>query len=221
MYFCYFEDIVNLKRNNALNTFSKYTEIEDWLREQWAGFFCELLKRTTHSGEIASLSAQVSQLSEINQTLRTYLESLITAVSPDKSKAQEVIKNESTRLEEVQKRLELEHNNFVRFMRENDVPTEDAINMIEDSGNVEELRQKIEKCPRKEIILDILSSLKAAQRDLNLARGVLNKSAFTFGEFQDKISDPNPQRGVGSAAHDPAERRTPVGNKASRRSAAE
>jgi hypothetical protein len=82
--FLLLEDIVNLKRNNALNTFSMYTEIEDWLREQWAGFFRELLKRTTHSEEIASLSAQVSQLSEINQTLRTYVESLITAVSPDK-----------------------------------------------------------------------------------------------------------------------------------------
>jgi hypothetical protein len=95
------EEILTQRRNNALSTFSRYAEIEDWLREQWAGFFRELLKRTTHSQEIASLASQVFQLSELNKTLRTYLETLMTSISPDKSKA--VIETESTRLEEVQK----------------------------------------------------------------------------------------------------------------------
>jgi hypothetical protein len=48
------EEILLQRRNNPLNTFSKYSEIEDWLREQWAGFFRELLKRTSQSQQIAS-----------------------------------------------------------------------------------------------------------------------------------------------------------------------
>jgi hypothetical protein len=68
------EDILLQRRNNALNTFSRYVEIEEWLREQWAGLFREFLKRTRQSQQVASLSAQVSQASELNKTLKPQLE---------------------------------------------------------------------------------------------------------------------------------------------------
>jgi hypothetical protein len=180
-----------------------------------------LLKRTTHSEEIASLSAQVSQLSELNQTLRTYLESLITAISPDKSKAHEVIKNESARLEEAQKRRELENNTFVQFMGSSNIPIQETINMIEDSINLEEFQDKIKKHPRGALILETLRTTEAAQRDFNEVRHILNKNSFSFEEFEDEISDLNPQKGVEPATHELKERRTAVGNKASRRSAVE
>lgn len=68
------EDILSQRRNNALNTFSRYAEIEDWLREQWAGLFREFLKRTRQSQQVASLSAQASQASELDKTFRPQLE---------------------------------------------------------------------------------------------------------------------------------------------------
>ena len=63
------EQILLQRRNNPLFTFSRYTEIEDWLREQWAGVFRDLLKRTAQSQQLASLSAQVAELEELNKTL--------------------------------------------------------------------------------------------------------------------------------------------------------
>jgi hypothetical protein len=103
--FLLIEDILALRHNNAMNTFSKYTEIEDWLREQWAGYFRELLKRTTESQQIASLSFQVLELAELNNTLKTYLENLMRTVSPDKGKSERLIAEESDRLTQIRQEL--------------------------------------------------------------------------------------------------------------------
>jgi hypothetical protein len=69
------EDILLQRRNNALNTFWRYAEIEDWLREQWAGLFGEFLRRTRQSQQVASLSVEVSQASEeLSKTFKPQLE---------------------------------------------------------------------------------------------------------------------------------------------------
>jgi DNA recombination protein RmuC len=69
------EEIILQSQNNALNTFSRYAEIEDWLREQWAGLFGDFLRRTRQSQQVASLSVQVSQASdELNKTFKPQLE---------------------------------------------------------------------------------------------------------------------------------------------------
>ncbi len=90
------EEILALKRNNPVFAFDRYHEIETWLREQWAGLFQELLQRMSSQAQLASLSGQVSQLSESNNTLKRYLESLMARVSPNDSKA--LIDSEAKRL---------------------------------------------------------------------------------------------------------------------------
>jgi hypothetical protein len=178
------EEILLQRRNNAMSTFSRYTEIEDWLREQWAGFFRELLKRTTQSQEIASLSSQVSELSELNKTLRTYLETLITSISPEESKA--IIETESTRLEERQKQAAINDNRFIRFLQDDGkIAPEVARKIIESSPNLDRLIEKIHEFVSPgsaDMIEDTLRRMPAAQTDLNDVRQVLGKPSFRFTE---------------------------------------
>ena len=67
------DQILSLKRNNPIFQFDKYTDIENWLREQWSGLFRELLKRIKIQKEISSLNVEETNLSEINETLKKNL----------------------------------------------------------------------------------------------------------------------------------------------------
>jgi hypothetical protein len=108
------QEILALKRNNPVFAFDRYHEMEAWLREQWAGLFQELLQRRSSQEQLTSLSAQVSQLSESNKTLKANLESLMRHVSPEDSKT--VIDAESKRLDELRKNQVIEDNNFTKFL---------------------------------------------------------------------------------------------------------
>ena len=109
--FLLLEEILLQRRNNALTTFARYSEIEDWLRDQWAGIFRDMLKRITQSQQLSSLSIQISELSEINRTLRTYLDTFMQSVSPDETKG--LIQSESQRLNEIQRETQVLQNNFI------------------------------------------------------------------------------------------------------------
>jgi hypothetical protein len=80
------EDILAKPRNNAIHHFDRYAEIENWLKEQWAGLFKELLSRSSSQHQIASLSSQVTELSEVNKTLKSYLEQVVTKIAPHQTR---------------------------------------------------------------------------------------------------------------------------------------
>ena len=82
-----------------MKTFEKFSDIESWLREQWAGLFRELLKRMSEQTKFTELSHQVDGLKEINTTLKTYLETMMKVVSPDESSI--VIQAEDKRLTDI------------------------------------------------------------------------------------------------------------------------
>jgi hypothetical protein len=189
--FSLIDDILTLRQNNAFTTFSKYTEIEDWLREQWAGYFRELLKRTTESRQIASLSSQVLELAEINKTLRTYLENLMRTVSPEQSES--VIEEESNRLGDLERRLMFENyfvlhgNNFLKLLTDlrGETSHEEAREWIESATDKEDFIRKLNDNVSSRFahrIEDMLRAYKDAQREINDARVILGKEPFKFDE---------------------------------------
>ena len=91
------EEILSQPRNNPINYFDRYTDIEAWLRDQWSGLFRELLSSTSNQQQLASLSAQVGELREVNRTLKAYLEQVVTTIAPKESAR--LIKSESRRLD--------------------------------------------------------------------------------------------------------------------------
>ena len=113
--FSLIEDILVQPRNNPIQQFDRYSDIEAWLREQWAGLFRELLNRLSGQRQISSLASQVAGLAEINKTLKAYLEEVVSKIAPDESAR--IIKAESKRLEDARRLAIFEGNRLVNYLR--------------------------------------------------------------------------------------------------------
>ena len=98
--FHFLESILALKQNNPVQPFERYSEIEEWLREQWAGRFQALLSQQSERKELASLSDRVAELSALNSSLQRYLEAIIPAVVESETEAEELIHSEQEKLAE-------------------------------------------------------------------------------------------------------------------------
>jgi hypothetical protein len=109
--FALIEEIDTQPKNNPIRTFDRYEDIESWLRDQWAGLFKEFLSRSSSQKQLTSLREQVAELAQIGQTMKRYLEELVTKVSP-----QTTLVEESRRLEEETRRVKLESNSFIDFI---------------------------------------------------------------------------------------------------------
>ncbi len=126
---------------NPTQTFDGYADIEAWLREQWSGRFRELLQRESSERQIASLKSQVGELREVTETLKTYLESVMTNTLA--AEAQELIEKEKERLEE--RRAEaLRANWLVESLLGYGYELADVVATFKTSGSFEELHDKLE-----------------------------------------------------------------------------
>jgi len=169
------DDILSQPRNNPIYQFDRYSDIEAWLREQWSGLFRELIRQRSKQTQISSLTSQVSQLSEITQTLKRYLEAVVSKVSPDDSA--EIIADESKRLEENRILVELTNNTFVKFLQWKTplriVDIRDAISDSDSLGDFLNNRLKLD-----EEIVAMSINHTAVLKDVNEARILLGLRPF-------------------------------------------
>jgi len=118
--------VVSRPRNNPVHTFEKLTEVEEWLREQWAGLFRDLLKRAGQQGQLKALNEQVAQMRDLNETLKTYMETVVTSLSPDTSTA--LISTESHRRQTAQRLRAATSNVAVAYLSSNlGIPPDDVV----------------------------------------------------------------------------------------------
>lgn len=99
---------------NPVHPFDKFSDIEQWLREQWAGRFKDLLVEASNERNLNSLSAQVASLQEFNITIKRYLEEVMSKVS--QAKAAKIISSETTRLHNTQILTELRNNVLAHYI---------------------------------------------------------------------------------------------------------
>lgn len=110
------EEILSKPRNNPIHTFERFADIEAWLREQWAGMFRELLQRQSQQQQLRALTTQVADLRQINETLRKYLEAVMTGIGPDAST--KLIESEQKRLQEIERNEAIKRNSWCSFVTE-------------------------------------------------------------------------------------------------------
>lgn len=176
------EEILALPKNNPIKTFERYSEIEEWLKEQWAGLFRELLNKTTGQKQLTALSAQVTELSEVNKTLRTYLEAVVQKIRPDESA--KLIKAEQERLDQAQITAKLANNVFCFHIEKvYRVPREKIIEAIRESTDLESFLSNLGKHVTSPHGIRAISRLLnddrlAALGALNGARAILNLPPF-------------------------------------------
>lgn len=138
------EQILSQPRNNPIFQFDRYSEIEGWLKEQWAGLFRELLSRTSSQQQLSSLSGQVRELSEVNRTLKTYLEEVVSKIAPAESVR--LIKSESMRLLEARRNMLIETNPLIKYIRgDGDIPQEDLNSAFMSATNIESFVELLKK----------------------------------------------------------------------------
>ena len=94
--FKFIDFIKSKSRNNPIQTFDKHIDIQNWLKEQWAGLFRDLLHEQSTRSRFIKLEDQINKLSTISGTLKTYLESIIKNYSP--ADAISLIENENRKI---------------------------------------------------------------------------------------------------------------------------
>jgi len=65
--FKFIEEILAQRANNPVQPFERHSEIESWLRDPWAGLFREQLRNLVTQPQLASMSTQIGELSEMKQ----------------------------------------------------------------------------------------------------------------------------------------------------------
>lgn len=170
------EDILSKPRNNPVHTFERFVDIENWLREQWAGLFRELLQRMSSQKQIATLSGQIETLGELNATLQRYLEVVISKVSPDEAK--ELIESERERLELVEQLELLRGTEFYQLGIKGQISLEAFREILLTSTSIREFDQRVEALDhssglgRMPMLIGIEDSPEAIQ-NINAARSIL------------------------------------------------
>jgi hypothetical protein len=206
--FRFIDEILSLPRNNPVQSFEKFEEIESWLRDQWAGLFREMLRRQSQQQQMTGLTAQVAELKETNETLRRYLEAVMTGISTKEST--ELIESEEKRLEEVRLVERFRMNPWVRYMTRNSssLAVEEVLAATRAASS---LKEYLDQTCGSDIMgaMDLSILLRGspeAQRDFNLAREIVGAPPFqlgpdsqeTMGEQKSKRKD-SPDSVVASA----------------------
>ncbi len=182
--FHFIEEILGKPRNNPIQTFERFADIEGWLREQWAGLFRELLNRMSSQQQIATLSTQVETLSAINKTLRRYLEVVVKKVSPDD--AGQLIENEHRRLSQIKLNERLKRSIFylVFSIRFPDTLSIDQFRQaLEQAKDFDDFAVKVAEISGKDVMRQIIMDYERSNaiNRLNECRELLGKPPFKQG----------------------------------------
>ncbi|HEY0017681.1 MAG TPA: DUF4062 domain-containing protein [Longimicrobium sp.] len=176
--FHFLDELLNQPRNNPVQSFDRYAEIEAWLREQWAGLFQELLYRMSGQQQLRSLAAQVSELSEVNKTLRRYLEEMLVRITPEQQGVA-IVEDETKRLEEAQLEARLQATPFFEFTTRNGVPADSLREVVAEATSVEDVMHRLNELMAG-IQLTRIPEGSIGHQNINEAREVLGLKALPY-----------------------------------------
>ena len=187
--FAFIDYVLNRPRNNPVYHFELSSEIETWLREQWAGLFRELIRTRADRIQISSLSDQVTDLRNVSTTLKRYLEEVVARVG-NKEQAKEIIDEEKARLSDARELNELAKLGAIRSLKRNwDTPIETARSVFAEATSFEDLARRIEQLTKglsNQIKADFLVDFWKENPDMastmNEVRDVLHLPSLKFLE---------------------------------------
>lgn len=187
------DEILSRPRNNPVHTFEKLEDIESWLRDQWAGLFRELLRRQSQQQQLTGLSLQVTELKEVNETLKTYLEAVMKGAG--KEETSRLIETEEQRLEEVRRQEQLRSNRFSKYIeKEESIDFNDYYAALTSARTLDDFLDALGRTAGSGFdvspVRKTLEISRAARRDLNQARRIVGQAEFfAASELEDIDSD--------------------------------
>jgi hypothetical protein len=176
--FLFIDQIVGMKRNNPIKTFGRFSDIESWLKEQWAGLFRELLNKKSQQKNLKEITAQISDLREINETLRKYIENIMTNKSTDES--ENLIKTEGERLMMIRRLEDIANNRFAEYLMDRcEITAEGIENILLKTNNEKEFVEMLRgKCVNHMYILSLIKENQMARDDINRLYEIVGKKGI-------------------------------------------
>jgi hypothetical protein len=189
------EDILSKPRNNPTHTFERFADIEAWLREQWSGFFRELLQRQSQQQQLSALGAQISELRAINETLRKYLEAVMKGITPADSNR--LIESEQRRLQELERNEKVKENDWCQYLTRY-VTFDEFLDAMTKANSFSDFANRLRDKTSGKLSPDIFDTLQiseAARRDFNQIRQILGLKPLRLL----KAEFPESERHLGSS----------------------
>lgn len=153
--FVLIEEILGKPRNNPVYQFEKASEIEAWLKDQWAGLFKDMINSQTELLRITSLSDQVAELENLNKTLKRYMEEIVEKVVSDGADASKIIREEDDRLEEERQLNELEKFSIIKHLLQGtNLLTLQVRNIFSEAKSLNDFARMLEKETGKEVVAE-------------------------------------------------------------------
>lgn len=183
--FHFIESIRDKQRNNPVKLFTKYSEIEGWLREQWAGTFRELIQRMSNGSRIREIDSKVADLAQTAETLKRYLEEVVTKVLPEKDRAVSLIREENERLREAKLDAEIRSFRYIQHLKDThkkDVP--DIRIALTTQPNYHAFVTGLFKRPDGRVRVPPCICSPKAFEEVNGARQHLDLPAYSQDEFE-------------------------------------
>lgn len=181
------EEILGKARNNPVHQFDRHTEIEEWLREQWAGLFKEFINRRSEQKQLSSLSERIAELSSINSSLQRYMEAIVSGVSSSPEDAEKLITSEKERLEKEKALREFHSLEEVEGLGMIGVSPSEAEAMYRKANTLNDLASKIAEAVEVPIeqIIHYWRTTPKYLAEVNRARELLGEPPL---EFEDERS---------------------------------
>lgn len=132
------DEVLSSRRNNPLHQFDHHGEIEEWLREQWAGLFRELLSRRSEHRQLITLAERMDELSAINSSLQRYMEEIVRANKTPED-AREIINEEKEKQDEAKRKRDFERTMWGETFRILQIPYKAAEKVFQDAQTMEDL----------------------------------------------------------------------------------
>ena len=186
------EEILSKPRNNPTHTFERFSDIETWLREQWAGFFRELLQRQSQQQQLSALGAQVSELRALNETLRKYLEAIMIGTTPDHSTR--LIKSEKRRLQELERNERIKENRWYQYVAKfGEVTFEDFLAAMIKANSFSDFAKRVRTSNKSEAnsrtFMTVLQDVEDARHAFNEVRKLLGLNPFRLRKTKTSASE--------------------------------
>jgi len=168
--FHFIENILSKPRNNPIQPFERLDDIEIWLKEQWSGLFRDLLNKKSQQNQIRTLTTEVTELQEINKTLKIYLEEIL---KNSNLHSKGVIEKEDKRLLDISVKKELQNNRWIlQCLDSYKYSLEEIIEIIKSSNSISDFISKLTS-EYQEDATRILNTTPEAVEDLNNIRRLL------------------------------------------------
>jgi hypothetical protein len=151
--FGFIDYILTRPRGNPVYHFELSTEIETWLREQWAGLFRELIRSRAERTQLSSLAGQVADLTNVSATLKRYLEEVVVRVG-DKKEAEEIISEEEAKLSNSRVLAELANLSPISDLKRYDVSVEAARDVFAGASSLTDLARRVETATNRKVMAD-------------------------------------------------------------------